>query len=75
MKYEITDEQMETLVYLHWRLLDIASTQDNELDNITLTNLAFMLRGLIEHTEMQDIEDVLEITPDGELAFQLKLDI
>ena len=55
MKYEITDEQMETLVYLHWRLLDIASTQENELDNMTLTNLAFMLRGLIENTEMQDI--------------------
>lgn len=75
MKYEITDEQMETLVYLHWRLLDIASTQENELDNMTLTNLAFMLRGLIENTEMQDIEDVLEITPHDELAFQLKLDI
>ena len=67
MKYEITESQLMQLVDLQQQLRSLAGDQWYDGD-YAVHRLAINLRGLIEHIEMQDIKDVLEITPDDELA-------
>lgn len=56
MKYEITEAQMKTLVDIHDSLFDIAHSRQSDMADATM-NVTIVLFGLIQHIEMQDVED------------------
>ena len=56
MKYEINESQLMQLVDIQQQLRSLAGDQWYDGD-YAVHRLAINLRGLIEHIEMQDVED------------------